>query len=125
MSTGNGFDETRDDGSTHGSHDMETEAKRVGVADHETEQEKTSTVPFYKLFSFADSVDKTLMIVGSIGAIGNALSLPLITILFGELVDSFGQSQSTVVVSVVSKVALKLVYVALGCGVAAFLRKFA
>lgn len=66
---------------------------------------KTNSVPFYKLFSFADSTDVLLMIVGSIGAIGNGLSLPLMTILFGELSNSFGQNQSSPdIVKVVSKV---------------------
>ncbi|XP_042002674.1 ABC transporter B family member 4-like isoform X2 [Salvia splendens] len=87
-------------------------------------KEKTEehAVPFHKMFAFADSFDKLLMIVGSIGAIGNGVSMPLMTVLFGELVDSFGQNQTNNVVSVVSKVALKFVYLALGCGVAAFLQ---
>lgn len=68
---------------------------------------KTNSVPFYKLFSFADSTDVILMIAGSIGAIGNGLSLPLMTILFGELTDSFGVNQnSSNIVKVVSKVRL-------------------
>lgn len=69
-------------------------------------REKTEehAVPFHKLFAFADSFDKLLMIVGSIGAIGNGVSMPLMTVLFGELVDSFGQNQTNNVVSVVSKV---------------------
>ena len=68
---------------------------------------KTNSVPFYKLFSFADSNDVLLMIIGSIGAIGNGLSLPLMTIVFGELTDSFGVNQSSSnIVKVVSKVKL-------------------
>ncbi|XP_011079475.1 ABC transporter B family member 4 [Sesamum indicum] len=92
-----------------------------GSRDHNRNQTATA-VPFYKLFAFADSIDKILMIVGTIGAIGNGLSLPLMTILFGDLIDSFGQTQTKDVVSAVSKVALKFVYLALGCGVAAFLQ---
>ncbi|CAN4113601.1 unnamed protein product [Withania somnifera] len=84
---------------------------------------QAETVPFYKLFSFADSTDIVLMISGTIGAIGNGVSLPLMTILFGELTDSFGQNQNNKdVLRVVSKVALKFVYLALGCGAAAFLQ---
>ncbi|XP_057776687.1 ABC transporter B family member 11-like [Salvia miltiorrhiza] len=86
-------------------------------------EKEGQTVPFHRLFAFADSVDKMLMIVGSVGAVGNGLCLPLMTIFFGELVDSFGQNQTdNDVVSVVSKVALKFVYLAIGCGVAAFLQ---
>lgn len=67
--------------------------------------EKTNTVPFYKLFAFADSLDILLMIFGSIGALGNGVGMPIMTILFGDLVDSFGQNQSTdEVVDIVSEV---------------------
>ncbi|MFQ6637178.1 hypothetical protein Gotur_013494 [Gossypium turneri] len=86
--------------------------------------EKTNTVPFHKLFVFADSTDILLMIVGTVGAVGNGLCMPLMTILFGDLVNAFGQNQSNnQVVHVVSKVSLKFVYLAVGAGVAAFLRE--
>ncbi|CAI9785561.1 unnamed protein product [Fraxinus pennsylvanica] len=107
---------TRNEASTSGSHGGQEDLPNAGG------KEPTNAIPFYKLFTFADSKDKILMIVGTIGAIGNGLCLPLMTILFGELIDSFGQTQTADVVSVVSKVALKFVYLALGCGVAAFLQ---
>lgn len=67
--------------------------------------QSTKTVPFLKLFSFADSRDVCLMIVGIIGAIGNGLGLPLMTILFGELINVLGSNQHNKdVVRVVSKV---------------------
>ncbi|KAG5552503.1 hypothetical protein RHGRI_010552 [Rhododendron griersonianum] len=95
----------------------------------DTEQKKTKkedsakTVPFYKLFSFADSVDVVLMIVGTIGAVGNGICMPLMTVLMGDLINSFGQTQNNKdVVQEVSKVALNFVYLALGAGVAAFLQ---
>lgn len=56
------------------------------------DHEKTKTVPFYKLFAFADSFDILLMILGTIGSIGNGLGFPIMTILFGDLVDAFGQN---------------------------------
>ncbi|KAL4377849.1 hypothetical protein GQ457_02G001840 [Hibiscus cannabinus] len=85
--------------------------------------EKTNSVPLYKLFAFADLRDIVLMIVGLIGAIGNGLCMPLMTILFGDLIDAFGQNQSNnKVVDAVSKVALKFVYLAVAAGVAAFLQ---
>lgn len=63
------------------------------------------TAPFYKLFSFADSTDIVLMIVGTIAAVGNGLSLPLMTVLFGDVTDAFGQNQGDKdVVHAVSKV---------------------
>lgn len=70
--------------------------------------EKANTVPFQKLFSFADSTDNLLMILGTIGAVGNGACMPLMTVLFGESVDSFGGNQNNhEVVDVVSKVKKK------------------
>ncbi|CAH9069562.1 unnamed protein product [Cuscuta epithymum] len=81
------------------------------------------TVPFYKLFAFADSTDVALMAVGTIAAVANGLSLPFMTLLFGDVTDAFGQTQSNNgVVHAVSKVALKFVYLALGSGLASFLQ---
>ncbi|KAE8697225.1 ABC transporter B family member 12 [Hibiscus syriacus] len=66
--------------------------------------EKTNTVPFYKMFSFADSKDILLMIIATTVAAGNGLSMPLMTVLFGNLIDSFGNNQSNGnVVEAVSK----------------------
>ncbi|CAL5352142.1 unnamed protein product [Camellia sinensis] len=89
----------------------------------EEESTNTNTLPFFKLFSFADSADVVLMLFGTIAAVGNGICMPLMTVLFGELIDSFGQNQNNKqIVRVVSKVSLKLVYLALGAGVAAFLQ---
>ncbi|KAF3776026.1 ABC transporter B family member 11 [Nymphaea thermarum] len=79
-------------------------------------------VPFHKLFAFADLLDVLLMTMGSFSAISHGLALPLSTLLFGELIDSFGQADRTNVVHVVSKVALKYVYLAVGGAVVAFLQ---
>lgn len=68
-------------------------------------EEKPETVPFYRLFTFADSNDILLMAVGTIGAIGNGLGLPIMTLLFGQIINSFGSNQQIDdVVEVVSKV---------------------
>ncbi|PHU01605.1 ABC transporter B family member 11 [Capsicum chinense] len=76
-------------------------------------------VPYYKLFSFADPIDHALMVVGVIGAVGSGVCIPLMAVLFGELVDSFGKTvDSEKIVGEVSKVALKFIYLALGSEVA-------
>ncbi|KAL0805902.1 hypothetical protein Bca101_098393 [Brassica carinata] len=86
-------------------------------------EEKAKTVPFYKLFSFSDVADVLLMIVGSIGAIGNGLGFPLMTLLFGDLIDTIGQNLFTNdIVELISKICLKFVYLGLGTFVAAFLQ---
>lgn len=83
----------------------------------------TNRVPFYKLFSFADSTDKALMIIGSIGAVANGVCMPLMAIIFGELVDSFGENQNNKhVIHIISQVSLKFVYLAIGVAIAAFLQ---
>lgn len=69
------------------------------------EEEEAKSVPFLKLFSFADSYDFILMLVGSIGGIGNGVGMPLMTVLFGDLINTFGSNQGTHdIVSEVSKV---------------------
>ncbi|CAN6572555.1 unnamed protein product [Malus baccata var. baccata] len=92
-------------------------------SDKSSGDEKLEKVPFSKLFSFADKTDTILMLAGTIGAIGNGLGMPLMTILLGEMINSFGSNQNnTDIVSAVSKVSLKYVYLAIGTGVAASLQ---
>ncbi|XP_050375437.1 ABC transporter B family member 4-like [Argentina anserina] len=83
----------------------------------------TKAVPFFKLFSFADSMDYLLMSAGTIGAIGNGMCQPLMTVIMGEVINAFGESGNTnEVIDTVSKVALKFVYLALGAAAASFLQ---
>lgn len=71
------------------------------------EEERTAAMPFYKLFAFADSLDLALMVVGTIGAIGNGMAIPLMTLISGQLIDAFGQNQNNNhLVPLVSKVNL-------------------
>ncbi|CAD5165795.1 unnamed protein product [Musa acuminata subsp. malaccensis] len=101
-----------------------TENQDVEARENNKDQDKTKySVPFYKLFSFADSTDVVLMVLGSLGAMGNGLALPIMTILFGNLIQSFGgASNLDDVIDEVSKVSLKFVYLAIGAGVASFLQ---
>ncbi|KAF8089748.1 hypothetical protein N665_0498s0049 [Sinapis alba] len=99
------------------------EDKEVKKTEKKEDHEKTKTVPFYKLFAFADSFDILLMILGTLGSIGNGLGFPIMTILFGDLIDAFGQNQNNSNVSdKVSKVALKFVWLGIGTFAAAFLQ---
>ncbi|CAA7405787.1 unnamed protein product [Spirodela intermedia] len=92
-------------------------------SDQIIEDEGTKVVRFRKLFSFADSTDIVLMVLGTIGVMANGVSMPLITLLFGNLTDSFGESPDIKdVVDRVSKVSLQYVYLAIGAGLASFLR---
>ncbi|KAF9592483.1 hypothetical protein IFM89_015054 [Coptis chinensis] len=86
------------------------------------EEEKIDqSVPYYKLLSFADSKDVLLMVIGTIAAVANGASMPVMTILLGDLINAFGQNaNNTDTLRVVSKVALKFVYLSIGAGVASF-----
>lgn len=69
-------------------------------------KEKKNSAPYYKLFSFADLADLILMVTSSVAALANGVSLPLMTILFGELINILGKTTDVhIVVHEVSKVA--------------------
>lgn len=57
------------------------------------EADSENIAPYRKLFTFADSTDRVLMIIGTITAIGNGIAMPLQTLIFGELIDAFGGNQ--------------------------------
>ncbi|XP_068660453.1 ABC transporter B family member 11-like [Aristolochia californica] len=101
----------------------ETIDDKVEFEQSEVIKEKKNSIPLYKLFSFADSTDIALMIVGTLAAIANGAAMPVMTILFGQLVDSFGKTVDRhKVVHEVSKVSLRYVYLAVGSGIASFLQ---
>ncbi|BAT76977.1 hypothetical protein LR48_Vigan01g291500 [Vigna angularis] len=90
---------------------------------NEAKDEPAKTVPLYKLFSFADPLDHLLMFLGTVGAFGNGVSLPLMTLIFGNMINAFGGNSNTKqVVDEVSKVSLKFVYLAIGTFFASLLQ---
>ncbi|OVA17090.1 hypothetical protein BVC80_9047g46 [Macleaya cordata] len=58
--------------------------------EEEEEEEEENKVEFYKLFTFADRYDIAMMIVGTISAIGSGMGMPLMTVIFGQLIRSLG-----------------------------------
>ncbi|KAL5698965.1 ABC-type xenobiotic transporter [Ranunculus cassubicifolius] len=97
---------------------------KKGSEKSKEEEKSVKTVPYHKLFSFADSKDVLLMVVGTIGAVANCVSMPVMTLLIGELTDAFGQNaNNSDTLRVVSKVSLKFVYLAIAAGIASFFRK--
>lgn len=91
---------TEENGLLDGGANMQEAATTSTSLVLETEQKKSKkqdsgkTVPLYKLFSFADSVDAFLMIFGTAGAVGNGLCMPLMAVFVGEVINSFGQIQN-------------------------------
>lgn len=81
----------------------------------EAEKKKEQSVPFLELFSFADTYDWFLMILGSLGAVIHGSSMPVFFLLFGEMVNGFGKNQFDLktMTHEVSKYALFFVYLGL------------
>ncbi|KAH0763482.1 hypothetical protein KY290_019555 [Solanum tuberosum] len=79
-------------------------------------------VPFYKLFAFADRNDIILMLLGILGAIVSGVSKPLMSLIFGDLVDSYGTSNQSNIRDKVSGISLKFVYLGIGSGIASVLQ---
>jgi len=76
---------------------------------HHVNKEKQK-VPFYKLFSFADRLDVTLMIIGTISAMANGFANPLMTLLLGKVINAFGSSNQSEVLNQVSKVFINILH---------------
>ncbi|MCO5550954.1 hypothetical protein L7F22_004449 [Adiantum nelumboides] len=77
----------REDNADPGPSEKHADKKEVAPADR--------SVPFLKLFSFASPLDVVLMLVGSVGGAVNGVSMPLIALLFGQLVDAFGKNNNS------------------------------
>ncbi|XP_021852346.1 ABC transporter B family member 2 isoform X1 [Spinacia oleracea] len=65
-------------------------SRKTKEEDEEMKNKKTKSVPFFKLFTFADSYDVLLMVLGSIGAIAHGASVPVFFIFFGKLINLIG-----------------------------------
>ncbi|CAN6557950.1 unnamed protein product [Malus baccata var. baccata] len=70
------------------------------------------------MFRYADGTNKLLMFFGTLGSIGDGLLNPLMMYVLSEVINSYGKSQVTN--ADVDKFALRLFYVAIGVGLAAF-----
>ncbi|MCO5550962.1 hypothetical protein L7F22_004457 [Adiantum nelumboides] len=79
------------------------------------------SVPFFKLFSFAFRLDVVLMLVGSVGATANGVSMPLIALLLGQVIDAFGETITATIPFTI--VALRFIYVGIGSFIASFSRR--
>ncbi|RXH89535.1 hypothetical protein DVH24_031892 [Malus domestica] len=81
----------------------------------EAEKKKEQSLPFFQLFSFADKYDWLLMIFGSLGAVVHGSSMPVFFLMFGEMVNGFGENQMNLqkMTAEVAKYALYFVYLGL------------
>ncbi|KAL6196374.1 hypothetical protein ACLB2K_031989 [Fragaria x ananassa] len=72
------------------------------------------------MFRYADGTDKLLMFFGTLGSIGDGLQNPLMMFILSEVINSYGSSSGALTNADVDKFALRLFYVAIGVGLAAF-----
>eukprot|EP00644_Phytophthora_capsici_P007535 jgi/Phyca11/546556/estExt2_Genewise1Plus.C_PHYCAscaffold_210421 len=52
--------------------------------------ETTRQVSLFELFSFADTTDKLLMLLGTLGAFGAGVLRPILVLLYGDIINEFG-----------------------------------
>ena len=86
---------------------MDAAAGRDGKEEREKKGEggdHGKRVSFTGLFRYADGTDLLLMLVGTLAALGNGVSQPLMTVLSGDLIDAFGGATTDNVLHRVNKV---------------------
>uniref|UniRef100_A0A0D9V4I1 MDR-like ABC transporter n=1 Tax=Leersia perrieri TaxID=77586 RepID=A0A0D9V4I1_9ORYZ len=79
-------------------------------------------LPFLRMFRYADRVDMALMAVGTVAAMANGMSEPLMSVVFAAVIDSFGGGDAGTVLHRVSKVVMYYIYLGVGTSVASFLQ---
>uniref|UniRef100_A0A0E0JMT7 MDR-like ABC transporter n=1 Tax=Oryza punctata TaxID=4537 RepID=A0A0E0JMT7_ORYPU len=79
-------------------------------------------LPFLEMFRYANGVDKALMAVGTVAAMANGMSEPLMTVVFAAVIDCFGSGDASTVLHRVSKVVLYYIYLGVGTSIASFLQ---
>ncbi|KAK7331431.1 hypothetical protein VNO77_25656 [Canavalia gladiata] len=97
----------------------------ISMRESQDEKDRTKMVAkisYYKLFTFADRFDVTMMIIGIISSVANGMAQPLMTLIFGKLLNAFGSTDPSHLVKEVSKVSLLFLYLAIGSGIASFLQ---
>ncbi|KAK8468966.1 hypothetical protein PHAVU_006G168172 [Phaseolus vulgaris] len=104
------------------SHNTEVPTSSMSTQHHEKEEKANQKVPFYKLFTFADPLDVALMTIGTICAMANGWSQPIMTLILGKLINTFGSTDPSNTIKEVSKVSLLFVYLAIAIGVVSFLQ---
>ncbi|KAM3350711.1 hypothetical protein ACQJBY_023039 [Aegilops geniculata] len=79
-------------------------------------------VSFTGMFRYADRTDQLLMLVGTLAALANGVSQPLMTVIFGDMIDAFGGATTGNVLHRVNKAVLNFVYLGIGTAVVSFLQ---
>jgi hypothetical protein len=72
-----------------GSGALQQEEKNL-KKNHAKKAGKRATVPYYKLYQYADKVDVVLMLVGTLAAVANGLIIPAMLLIQSKVLNSFG-----------------------------------
>jgi len=68
-----------------------------GDDEQEAEEAPPPSVPFFRLFAYADALDWTLMTLGSVAAAIHGAALPLYLYVLGRIINLFGSYQQDVI----------------------------
>lgn len=83
--------------------EVDDQQKKNKNNEHQAEEEGTKkkkkkgkdvhkTLPFSKLLSYADTLDWTLMALGTLGAVVHGLAIPIGYLLLGKALEAFGNN---------------------------------
>ncbi|CAI5498535.1 unnamed protein product, partial [Closterium sp. Naga37s-1] len=86
--------------------------------------EAAGSVPYGQLFRYADKWDVALMVAGSVGAIAQGIALPMMALLFGDMMNAFGSNATSMdaMLDQVAKASLNFIFLALAAGVTAYIQ---
>lgn len=84
----------------------------------EKAQEARPIPSYFKLYSHAEPFDCFLIAIGTLGAVAAGVTMPLFTVVFGQLVNTYGGGPVTS--SQINEIALNFVYLAIASLVASF-----
>ncbi|KAI4968971.1 hypothetical protein ZWY2020_046301 [Hordeum vulgare] len=101
---------------------MDAAAAAAAAEGEEESAGQHQKVSFMGLFRHADGKDQLLMLVGTVAALANGMTTPLMTVFFGDVLDAFGGATDANVLHRVNKVVLNFVYLGIGAAVISFLQ---
>ncbi|XP_066306817.1 ABC transporter B family member 5-like [Miscanthus floridulus] len=106
--------------------EMTTNEGRGGGSDHAAAGATTNSnkqlVPFLGMFRYADRTDAALMAVGTVAAVANGMTEPLMTVVFAAIIECFGAGDDATILHRVSKVIMYYIYLGIGTAVSSFLQ---
>ncbi|KAJ1284937.1 hypothetical protein BS78_03G243600 [Paspalum vaginatum] len=80
-------------------------------------------VSFTGLFRYADGTDVLLMLLGTVGSLANGVTQPIMTVIFGQVINAFGDAADlSDVLPRVNKAVLNFVYLGIATAVVSFLQ---